>query len=177
MGYIVLSIAILSLDILTKLVVELNFGKGDTLPLIRDIFHLTYVENQGIAFGMFSGGRWIFIIVSVLVLGFIAYIYSKTVHRSKFLKIGTALVYGGAIGNMLERLAKGYVVDFFDFRLIGFPVFNVADIAICVGAVMLLIHFLFCEHSGANEKMHTGEGTDNAKDNADSSDGDAADKN
>lgn len=169
MGYIVFSIAILSLDILSKLVVELNFGKGDTLPLIKDVFHLTYVENQGIAFGMFSGGRWIFVIVSFLVLILIAYIYSKTLHRSRFLKIGTALVYGGAIGNMLERLAKGYVVDFFDFRLIGFPVFNVADIAICVGAAMILIHFLFFEHSDAEKKNNIGEETENAeKDNADS---------
>ena len=148
MGYIVLSIAVLILDIMTKLVVELNFGKGDSLPLWNNVFHLKYVENQGIAFGLFSGARWIFVIVSVLIMVFIALIYSKTEVRSRWLKIGTAFIYGGAFGNMLERLAKGYVVDFFDFRLINFPVFNVADIAICAGAVMVLIHFLIIEYFG-----------------------------
>lgn len=157
MGYIVLAIAVMSIDILTKLVAELNFGRGDSLPLWENVFHLTYVENQGIAFGMFSGGRWIFIILSILVLIALAYMYTKTACRGKFLKVGTALIYGGALGNMIERLAKGYVIDFFDFRLIGFPVFNIADIAVCVGAVMLLIHFLFFEYK---EKQTAGDVND-----------------
>lgn len=165
MGYIVLSIGILILDIMTKLVVELNFGHGDSLALWNNVFHITYVENQGIAFGLFSGARWIFVILSLLVMIMIAVIYSKTDIRTRWLKVGTAFVYGGAIGNMLERMAKGYVVDFLDFRLINFPVFNLADIAICAGAVMILINFLLCDRAGIGNKnkdtARIAEGDDN----------------
>ncbi len=145
MGYIVLSIFIFIIDIMTKMVVDLNLKSIDTIPLIQDVFHLTYVENRGIAFGMFSNARTLFILVSFGVLAILSVLYSKTEIRTKWLKFGTAAIYGGALGNLIERLAKGYVVDFLDFRLINFPVFNIADIAVCVGAIMLVIHFFGSE--------------------------------
>ena len=152
MGYIILGIGVLLLDIMTKLVAELQLMKVNTVPLWENVFHLTYVENTGIAFGMFQNARLLFIAVSILVLVILAMLYTKTTNRTQWLKIGTSLVFGGAIGNLVERLAKGYVVDFLDFRLIHFPVFNVADIAVCVGAVLLMIHFLISE-----EKEKTGK--------------------
>lgn len=145
MGYIILSIFIFILDIMTKMVADLNLKQIGTIPLIQDIFHLTYVENKGIAFGMFAEERLLFILVSIGVLVILSVLYTKTQPRTKWLKIGTSFIYGGAIGNLMERMAKGYVVDFFDFRLINFPVFNIADIAICVGAVMLVIHFIISD--------------------------------
>ena len=98
---------------------------------------------------MFSGGRVVFIAVSLIVMAVLLIIVFKTPKdtRTVWLKGGASLVIAGAIGNLIERIVKGYVVDFFDFRLINFPVFNVADIAVCVGVVMLLIHFLFAEDS------------------------------
>lgn len=152
MGYIVLSIFILIVDIMTKLVAELNLRSVDTIPLWNNVFHLTYVENRGIAFGMFSDARLVFIVISILVLAALAVLYSKIGFRTRWLKVGTALIYGGAIGNLMERLAKGYVVDFLDFRLIHFPVFNVADIAVCVGAVMLMIHFFISDKAEEQAK-------------------------
>ena len=88
-----------------------------------------------------------FIIVSLIVLFLLAFVVFKTEKpvRSLWLKAGSALIFGGAIGNMIERVTKGYVVDFLDFRIIDFPVFNIADIAVCVGAAMLVIHFLYAE--------------------------------
>lgn len=145
MGYIILSIFIFILDIMTKMVADLNLKQIGTIPLIQDIFHLTYVENKGIAFGMFAEERLLFILVSIGVLVILSVLYTKTQPRTKWLKVGTSFIYGGAIGNLMERMAKGYVVDFFDFRLINFPVFNIADIAICVGAVMLVIHFIISD--------------------------------
>ncbi len=145
MGYIILGIGVLLLDIMTKLVAELQLMKVDTIALWKNVFHLTYVENTGIAFGMFQNARLLFITVSILVLVILAALYTKTTNRTQWLKVGTSLVFGGAIGNLVERLAKGYVVDFLDFRLIHFPVFNVADIAVCVGAVLLMIHFMISE--------------------------------
>ena len=145
MGYIILSIFIFILDIMTKMVADLNLKQIGTIPLIQDIFHLTYVENKGIAFGMFAEERLLFILVSIGVLVILSVLYTKTQPRTKWLQIGTSFIYGGAIGNLMERMAKGYVVDFFDFRLINFPVLNIADIAICVGAVMLVIHFIISD--------------------------------
>lgn len=145
MGYIILGMVILIADIMTKLIAELNLQGVNTIPIWQNVFHFTYVENRGIAFGMFENARLLFIAVTIIILVILSFLYTKTEFRTKWLKIGTSLIYGGALGNLLERIAKGYVVDFIDFRIINFPVFNVADIAVCVGAAMLVIHFFISE--------------------------------
>lgn len=155
MGYIVLSIFILIADIMTKLLAELTLQKVDTIPIWENVFHLTYVENRGIAFGMFSNARLFFILVSILVLVILAVLYNRIKFRTRWMKLGTAMIYGGAIGNLMERMAKGYVVDFFDFRLIHFPVFNIADIAVCVGAVLLMVHFFISDKLEEKAKAET----------------------
>ena len=92
--------------------------------------------------------RIFFVIITVIVLIALAIFILKTEKekRSVWLKAGSACIIGGAVGNLIERVCKGYVVDFLDFRVIDFPVFNVADIAVCVGAAMLVIHFLRTEN-------------------------------
>lgn len=149
MIYTIIAAVLIVADYITKLWAERVLTKISSIPLIENVFHLTYVENRGIAFGMFSGRRVVFIAVSLIVMAVLLIIVFKTPKdtRTVWLKGGASLVIAGAIGNLIERLVKGYVVDFFDFRLINFPVFNVADIAVCVGVVMLLIHFLFAEDS------------------------------
>ncbi len=145
MSYIIWGIAVFLLDVMTKLVAELKLMTVDTIPLWENVFHLTYVENRGIAFGMFSDQRLTFILVTFVLLFVLAVMFTKTENRSTWMRWGVTLIYGGALGNLVERMAKGYVVDFLDFRLIHFPVFNVADIAICVGAGLLMLHFLLTE--------------------------------
>ncbi len=147
MIYYIIVISLIAIDILTKTLAENVLKAVGTIPIIKDIFHLTYVENRGIAFGMFSGGRIYFVIISLIILLLLAVVIFKTPKESRtvWLKAATASIYGGAIGNMIERIFKGYVVDFLDFRIIDFPVFNVADIAVCVGALMLIIHFLITD--------------------------------
>lgn len=149
MIYTIIAAVLIVADYITKLWAERVLTKISSIPLIENVFHLTYVENRGIAFGMFSGGRVVFIAVSLIVMAVLLIIVFKTPKdtRTVWLKGGASLVIAGAIGNLIERIVKGYVVDFFDFRLINFPIFNVADIAVCVGVVMLLIHFLFAEDS------------------------------
>ena len=89
--------------------------------------------------------RVLFIIISVIVLAAVVFVVVKTPKqsRSTFLKLGSALVISGAVGNLTDRIIKGFVVDFIEVKFIDFPVFNIADIAVCVGAAMLIIHFLF----------------------------------
>lgn len=147
MMYIFLALLILIADTITKIWATGRLKEIGTIPIIEDIFHLTYVENDGIAFGMFGGGRIFFIIISVLVLAILAVYVYKTKYRTIWLKLGSVCVASGAIGNIIDRIFRGFVVDFLDFRIINFPVFNIADIAVCVGAAMLAIHFIKSEES------------------------------
>ena len=135
-----IAIAFLLIDQVTKYLIVQDFTEvGDTFPLWENVFHLTYVRNTGAAFSVFSGGvswlRWLSLIVS---LGLIAFALFGN-RLSKLEQIGYGFVLAGALGNGIDRFLFGYVVDFFDFRLINFPVFNVADIAINLGIFFLLL--------------------------------------
>ena len=127
-------------DQVTKYLVVQNFAAlGDTLPLWNNVFHFTYVINTGAAFSFFRGQveilRWISLIVSLFLIIFIWYTPRLTLLE----QLGYGLILSGAIGNGIDRFLFGYVVDFLDFRLINFPVFNLADVAINIGVLLLLI--------------------------------------
>ena len=135
-----IAIAFLLLDQLTKYLITQDFTEvGDTLPLWQNVFHLTYVKNTGAAFSVFSGGvhwlRWLSLLVS---LGLIVYVWRGS-RLPKLEQIGYGFILAGALGNGIDRFLFGYVVDFLDFRIINFPVFNVADIAINLGIICLLL--------------------------------------
>ncbi len=151
MGYLILSLLVLAADITTKLLAKGFLEEMGTIPLWQNVFHFTYVENRGIAFGMFGGGRFFFILLTLFVLAGLWYLYKKSPEKTLWLSWGMSLVFGGALGNLLDRIVRGYVVDFLDFRLIDFPVFNVADIAVCIGAVLLVIHFFRSEETRKDE--------------------------
>jgi len=105
----------------------------DTIPLLEGVFHLTYVENRGAAFGMMQGQfTFFYIATAVLTLALIWVLFIKDSQHG-LPGLALALLFGGALGNFYDRAVYGYVVDMFDFRLINFAVFNFADAAICVG--------------------------------------------
>ena len=135
------------LDQLTKFLVTKYMTLYQSIPLIKGFLHLTYTTNDGAAFGMMDGQRWVFIVVSTLaIVAFIAYLYLG--HADNMLyAISLSMVISGGIGNMIDRLVLSYVVDFFYFKLIDFPVFNVADIYVVVGIFLLafLVFFLYKE--------------------------------
>ena len=160
MVYFILGIIVLILDIATKFVAMQNLQGVNTVSIWQNVFHFTYVENRGIAFGMFENARFFFIVATIIILVILSCLYIKTEYRTKWLKVGTALIYGGAIGNFIDRIARGFVVDFLDFRIINFPVFNVADIAVCVGAAMLVMHFFISEKRA--EQVEEKEDEENA---------------
>ncbi len=135
-------IAILGIifDQLTKYLVAVSFTElGDTFPLWQNVFHFTYVINTGAAFSFFRGQvdylRWISLIVSVALIIFVWYTPRLTLVE----QLGYGFILAGAIGNGIDRFLFGHVVDFLDFRLINFPVFNLADVAINIGVFFLLI--------------------------------------
>lgn len=122
-------------------------GAG-TYVLIPGILGLTYAENHGAAFGIMQGARWFFVIFTIIVLGFIAYYYEKMPPIGKlypWTRLTLLLIAGGALGNFIDRLRYGFVVDFFHILLFRFPIFNFADIFIVVGAFGLSIIMLFAD--------------------------------
>lgn len=140
--FLIAAIAVI-LDQVTKWLAVEFLTKVETVPLIQNVLHLTYLENTGAAFGILKNNRWVFLIIStVAIIALLAYI-AKFPPKSKWLGVGLSFIVGGGIGNMIDRVLLGYVVDFIDFRLINFAVFNVADSFVCVGAVLVLIYVFF----------------------------------
>lgn len=128
------------IDQITKYLVVQKFPEiNSTFPIWEGVFHFTYVINTGAAFSVFSGQveilRWVSLIVSILLIIFIWY----SPRISLLEQLGYGFILAGAVGNGIDRFLFGYVVDFLDFRLINFPVFNIADVSINIGVILLLI--------------------------------------
>lgn len=149
--YILIGIIVLALDMITKYFAVEKLMEIRSVPIIEDVFHLTYIENSGVAFGLLAGKRIFFITLSFVILVVLAIYFYKAKTKNIWLKLGTTFIFSGSIGNLIERIFKGYVVDFLDLRVFNFPVFNVADIAVCIGSVCLLVYFLFLDDGDIDE--------------------------
>ena len=140
--YIVFTAVIIGgivLDQLSKLLAVKLLAPIGSVPLWEGVLHLTYVENRGAAFGMLADHRWVFMSISTIAITAIAiYLYSGR-NTSKLYTSALMLIVSGGIGNMIDRIALGYVVDFIDFALIDFAVFNIADSLVCIGAGLLVL--------------------------------------
>ena len=145
MVYFAICIGIIILDLATKYWAKTGLSKIGSIPLWEGVLHLTYVENRGAAFGILQNQKWFFIGVAALAVGAIAFAMHKFKNKSKILSLGLSFLAAGAVGNMTDRIVLGFVVDLFDFRLIDFPVFNVADIFVCIGAALVAIFVIFIE--------------------------------
>ena len=127
------------LDQLTKLLAVRFLLPIDTCPIINDVLHLTYAENRGAAFGILADNRWVFLIISTVAILAMAFYLFSGLSEGRLWGISLAMIISGGIGNMIDRVALGYVVDFIDFRLINFAIFNGADSFVCVGAGLLML--------------------------------------
>lgn len=141
-NYVIYTSVILSgiaVDQITKWLAVKYLMPIPTKPLIEGVLHLTYVENRGAAFGMLADSRWVFILAStIMIICLSIYLYGGF-SQNKLYTVSILLIISGGIGNMIDRLALGYVVDFIDLRLINFAVFNGADSFVCIGAVLLVL--------------------------------------
>lgn len=135
-------IASIGIDQIIKGIVRANMSVGETVPVIEDVFHITYIRNEGAAFGMLADHRWVFMSLSTVAIIAIGVYLFKFCKETLFTKIGFALIIGGGIGNMIDRISLKYVVDMIDCRFIDFYVFNFADSCVCVGAAMVCIGFI-----------------------------------
>lgn len=145
MFYFIIAAAIVAADQGVKLWAVRALGPGGSLGLIPGVFHLTYAENRGAAFSILEGKLGFFVAVTAVMVGLLLYMTIKGYIRGVFGRVAAVFIIGGALGNLADRLCRGYVVDLFDFRLIHFAIFNVADVFITIGGVMLAVYFLFLE--------------------------------
>ena len=135
-----IAIAVLIADQLSKFLTLKYFSLGESLPIIPNVFHLSYVCNKGLAFGLFSGRNlehlWIFYVCLIIII-FVHLFYRKLFPGKKSTQVLLALILGGAVGNLIDRIRFGCVIDFLDFRI--WPVFNLADSAITIGTLLLIV--------------------------------------
>jgi len=136
------TLLVLMIDQLSKLWVVNNFIPGESRVVLNKVLWLTYVQNQGAAFGILQGHSWLFFICAILVIVILVVINSKQ-HLPATMQLIFGLIMAGAIGNLLDRLRLNYVVDFFDLG--WWPVFNVADMAIVCGGILLVLKLLWDE--------------------------------
>jgi signal peptidase II len=143
----IIVLATLSLDQLIKFLITKNLFQNQSIPIIKGIFHITLVHNRGAAFGILKNQIPLFIITSLFAI-ILIYFNLKENRQSKSYSIALSLILAGALGNLVDRLFFGYVIDFLDFRI--WPVFNVADSAITVGTILLGWLILFKKNVSRN---------------------------
>lgn len=129
------------LDQLSKYLIQAKLEYLESIPLIPGIFHLTFVRNTGAAFSILTGKTWFFIGITFLALAFIFYLLRRLPRDFTALRIALAMLASGATGNLIDRMHKGWVVDFLDFRI--WPIFNLADCLVVVAVAIILWYMLF----------------------------------
>ncbi|MDO8603459.1 MAG: signal peptidase II [Candidatus Omnitrophota bacterium] len=135
---------ILSMDRVSKTVVSSRLSVGQSIPIIKNMLHITFVKNTGAAFGLFKNSTYFFIAVSMIAVIMIGAVLIKAVRNRNFsekflFNFSLILIMAGALGNLIDRISLRYVIDFIDVRI--WPVFNIADSAITAGTALLIISF------------------------------------
>lgn len=144
---------------------SLRFSNG--IPIIKDVFHLSYCENRGAAFGILQNQRWLFVLITVVIIGAVIFFMIKKKPKNKLLIVSLTFLTGGALGNFIDRIFRGFVVDFLDFCLIDFPIFNVADCFVVIGAILLALYILFFSPDFPKDKKVSENATENADEEKD----------
>ena len=156
MHLIGLIIAILTLDIWSKWTIKSSLKLYQSKPVIQDFFHFTYVTNEGMAFGLtFPGGRLVLLSMVILLTGFIIGLLWKERNGHPLVKYGLALILSGALGNLLDRIMYGKVVDFLDFMIGDFHwyIFNIADTSVTIGMFLFIYHSIFLDKENSAEEF------------------------
>ena len=144
MIYVFLFLILLIIDQYSKFIVDSTLSVGETVPVIDNFFNLTYVQNRGVAFGLFQGKIDIVSILALVAICLILFYFCKNFKKISFLeRIAYTMIFAGAIGNMIDRLFRGFVIDMLDFRGIWSFIFNFADVWINIGVVLIIVEHVF----------------------------------
>ena len=145
--YLFLSILFVSADQVVKMFTVNHFSLHEGMEFIKGIVSILYVRNTGAAWGMFEGKMFFFYLITAVAVGTLLYLMFKEKGKSKLLLTAYSLILAGAVGNFIDRIRLGYVVDMFKFEFIDFPIFNVADICLTIGVIFLFYYVIFKEQS------------------------------
>jgi signal peptidase II len=151
-----LIVVIVALDQWSKWAIKTSFNLYQSKPVIQDLLHFTYVTNDGMAFGLsFPGGKHVLLIMTILLTGFIIGFLWKEKNGHPLVKYGLALILSGAIGNLIDRLLYGKVVDFLDLMIGNFHwyIFNIADSSVTIGMILFIIHSVYIDQKKTNDKL------------------------
>ena len=156
MPYFLLAALLVALDQLVKYLVLTYIPLGGHVPFLPYVVELTYVKNTGAAFSLFAEHTWLLALVSLVMSAVLALALWKNFFRHPLGKVTLALLLGGAVGNLIDRVFRGFVVDMFNVLFMRFAVFNVADICVVVGGIAAAVYYLFlCEKlEGKGERPH-----------------------
>jgi len=144
--FLVSAVILVIIDQISKYIALTSLKPVGNITFIEGFMDFTFVENRGAAFGILHGARWFFVIITVLISAGIIYYVAKKMPKTKehkMLEASLLLILAGAWGNAIDRLFRGYVVDYFEFTFFSWPVFNVADIYVVVGTVLMAVLVLF----------------------------------
>ena len=142
MLYAILVVLLVAADQLVKILVRANIPLGASMPFLPGLVELTFVQNTGAAFSMLEEHTWLLTLLSGVVAVILAVLLARRILPHWFGQLALGLLLGGAVGNFIDRLLLGYVTDMFAAAFVNFPVFNVADIAVVVGGVLLCFHVI-----------------------------------
>ena len=160
MIYAILAAVLVAVDQIVKYLVMTSIGFGEHVPFIPYILELTYVENTGAAFSIFSKHTWALALVSLVMSAVLALALWKGLFKHPFGKLALTLLLAGAVGNLIDRACRGYVVDMFNVLFMRFAVFNVADICVVLGGIAGGIYYLFLMDKLEPKKEDPHDGAD-----------------
>jgi len=151
--YIIIAVSII-IDQITKYIVRTNMVLGESIPVIENVFHITYFRNSGAAFGILQGQTTLLTVLPIILIAAILFFLTAKTRENHFLlPLSLALICSGGIGNLIDRLRFGAVVDFLDFRV--FPIFNVADSCVVIGCGLLIIYMFVFEKTEKTQSSGT----------------------
>lgn len=164
---VLLFVSLIAIDQLTKYLAYTNLKDSDPINIIKDVLQFTYLENDGAAWGLFSGKFSMFYVLTVILVIMVIIVFQRIPFTKRYIMLDISLIMlvGGAIGNFIDRIRNQYVIDFIYFKLIDFPVFNLADCFICIAMGLLAILILFVykedEITGLFKKKNNDKVSDN----------------
>ena len=153
--YYLLALLLIGIDQLSKWYIVQNFELYGEQNLIPGFLSLFYIQNRGAAWGIFEGRMIFFFIITVVVVGYMIYSFHKYNTDSKIIGWSFSLILAGALGNFIDRVFNGFVVDMFRFDFFNFPIFNIADACLTIGVILMIIYILFVEGKDDKENTHS----------------------
>lgn len=151
-------VGFVAFDIITKYVANMYLSEGEGISLIPGLFNAINVHNYGAAWGSMAGMRWVLVSITIVFIAGFSYIYYKERNNGGLFHVASAFIFAGCVGNLFDRLVFGYVRDMIQFAFwTDFPVFNIADICICVGALLMIIYYIIYWVKTSKKKKREGK--------------------